>query len=155
MEQPEAPVAIPEKLPQPQNQEWLAKLREVLALTQLSRAQYAVDRAKFQAHRPYQKVIPQEEEHVKWLNALFKAYGLPVEVKTPLVRDAKTLKEAYEIAMKLEADLFAPYQWLIRNAEDQTSAQVLTTILYQSRRHYRMFKNALQRSGDGNLDEKN
>jgi len=142
-------VNIPDKLPTPKNQEWINKLRNILALEQLSVSQYKADLAKFQARMPYTMIIPQEEWHVDWITALLKAYGLPAEVKTPTITPTNSLKEAFEVCIKLETDLFAPYQWLIQNAEDPTSAQVLTTILRQTRMHHRMFQHHLQMLGGG------
>jgi len=140
---------IPDKLPAPKNQAWVTKLREILALEKLSVAQYIADQSKYQAHMPYHMVIRQEEWHVNWITALFRAYGLPAEVTAPAITPTKSLKEAYEVCIKLEADLFAPYEWLIANAEDPTSAQVLTRILRQTRMHHRMFEHSLQMLGAG------
>ena len=98
---------------------------------------------------PYHMIIRQEEWHVDWITQLLKAYGLSTEVKTPALTPTKSLQEAFEVCIKLEADLFAPYEWLIQNAEDQTSAQVLTTILQQTRMHHRMFQHHLQMLGGG------
>ena len=140
-------VNIPDKLPAPQSQEWLGKLREVLALEKLSVAQYSADQAKFQANMPYNMVLRQEDWHVNWITALFKAYGVSPEVKTPAVTSTNSLKEAYQVCIKLEADLVGPYEWLIKNAPDQTSAQVLTTILRQTQMHQRMFQRHLQMLG--------
>ncbi len=142
-------VNIPDKLPPPKNQEWITKLRQILALEKLSVAQYEADQAKFQANMPYHMIIRQEEWHVDWITQLLKAYGLSAEVKTPALTPTKSLQEAFEVCIKLEADLFAPYEWLIQNAEDQTSAQVLTTILQQTRMHHRMFQHHLQMLGGG------
>ena len=142
-------VNIPDKLPTPKNQEWINKLRQILALEKLSVAQYEADQGKFQAGMPYHMIIRQEEWHVDWITALLKAYGLAAEVKTPAITPTNSLKEAFEVCIKLEADLFAPYEWLIQNAEDQTSAQVLTTILRQTRMHHRMFQHHLQMLGGG------
>jgi rubrerythrin len=138
---------IPDKLPTPKNQEWVAKLREILALEKLSVAQYEADQAKFQASMPYNMVTRQEQWHVDWITALFKAYGLPAEVKTPAVTPTRSLKEAFEVCIKLENDLIAPYEWLISKAEDQTSTQVLDRILRQTRMHQRMFQHHLQMLG--------
>jgi hypothetical protein len=142
-----AQVNIPDKLPTPKNQEWLNKLREILALEKLSVAQYAADQAKFQARMPYTMILRQEDWHVNWITSLFKAYGVPAEVKTPAITPTNSLKQAYEVCVKLETDLIPPYEWLVKNAEDQTSAQVLTTILQQTRMHQRMFQRHLQMLG--------
>jgi hypothetical protein len=140
-------VSIPDQLPAPKNQEWLNKLKEVLALEKLSVAQYAADQARFQANMPFNMVLRQENWHVNWITGLLKAYGVSADVTTPAVTPTNSLKEAYQVCIKLEADLFAPYEWLIKNAEDQTSAQVLTTILRQTRMHHHMFQRHLQMQG--------
>jgi hypothetical protein len=70
---------VPDKLPAPKSQEWTQKLRDVLALERLSYAQYAADAEKFNAYMPYHMVIPQEEDHVRAIERLFAAYGLPAE----------------------------------------------------------------------------
>ena len=142
-----AQVNIPDKLPTPKSQEWINKLRDILALEKLSVAQYSADQAKFQANMPYNMVLRQEDWHVNWITALFKAYGVSPEVKTPAITPTNSLKEAYQVCIKLEADLMAPYEWLIKNAPDQTSAQVLTTILRQTRMHHHMFQRHLQMLG--------
>ena len=59
-------------------------------------------------------------EGLDWITALLKAYGLSAQVPTPAVTPTKSLREAFEVCINLEADLFAPYEWLIQNAEDQT-----------------------------------
>ena len=142
-----AQVNIPDKLPTPKSQEWINKLRDILALEKLSVAQYSADQAKYQAGMPYHMVLRQEDWHVNWITALLKAYGVSTEVKTPAITPTNSLKEAYQVCIKLEAELFAPYEWLIKNAEDQTSAQVLTTILRQTRMHHHMFQRHLQMLG--------
>jgi rubrerythrin len=140
-------VAIPEKLPTPKNAEWINKLRQIFALEKLSQAQYEADREKYQVNRPYMMVIPQEENHVEWIGRLFSAYGLPADGRVPPVEQSQSLEQAYKIALKLEEDLIPQYQWLIANAEDQTSGQVLGTILHQTQMHYRMFSHALGMGG--------
>jgi hypothetical protein len=140
-------VSIPDQLPAPKNQEWLNKLKEVLALEKLSVAQYSADQAKFQANMPFTMVLRQEDWHVNWITALLKAYGVAADVQTPAITPTNSLKGAYQVCIKLEADLVAPYEWLIKNAEDQTSAQVLTTILRQTRMHQHMFQRHLQMLG--------
>jgi bacterioferritin (cytochrome b1) len=143
-----AQVNIPDKLPTPKNQEWLNKLRDILALEKLSVAQYSADEAKFQARRPYTMILRQEDWHVNWISSLFKAYGVPAEVQTPAITPTTSLKQAYEVCLKLETDLIPQYEWLIKNAEDQSSAQVLSTILQQTRMHQRMFQRHLQMLGE-------
>jgi bacterioferritin (cytochrome b1) len=142
-----AQVNIPDKLPTPKNQEWINKLRDILALEKLSVAQYGADQAKFQARMPYTMILRQEDWHVNWITALLKAYGLPAEVKTPAITPTNSLKQAFEVCIKLETDLIPQYDWLIQKAEDQTSAQVLSTILQQTRMHQHMFQRHLQMLG--------
>lgn len=141
-------VDVPVKLPAPNNAEWMQKLREILTLENQSLAQYQADQEKFNAHMPYMMVIPQEENHVEWIGQLFEAYGLPAEGKTEPVVDNKTLPEAYELSVKMESDLLPRYEWLVKTAEDRDTAQVLSSILIQSRWHLVMFEHAV-RMGHG------
>jgi len=141
-------VDVPTKLPAPINAEWVQKLREILTLEKQSLAQYQADQEKFNAYMPYIMVIPQEENHVVWIGQLFEAYGLPAEGKTEPVVDNKTLPEAYELSVKMENDLLPRYEWLVKTAEDRDTAQVLSSILIQSRWHLVMFEHAL-RMGHG------
>jgi hypothetical protein len=128
--------------------EWVQKLREILTLEKQSLAQYQTDQEKFNAYMPYMMVIPQEENHIAWIEQLFKAYDLPANGKAAAVVENKTLTEAYELSTKLESDLLPHYEWLVKKAEDRDSAQVLNTILLQSRWHLVMFEHAL-RMGHG------
>jgi hypothetical protein len=139
---------VPAKLPAPKNMEWVQKLREILTLEKQSLAQYQIDQEKFNAYMPYMMVIPQEENHIEWIEQLFKAYGLPVDVKTAPVTANKTLEGAYELSVKMESDLLPRYEWLVKKAEDRDTAQVLNAILIQSRWHLVMFEHAL-RMGHG------
>jgi hypothetical protein len=137
-------VSIPDKLPKPESEEWISKLTDILAQEKLSEAQYQADAQKYQAHRPYRMVIPQEANHIAWITRLFTAYGLSPDVKALPVQDTTSLVEAYENAKQLELKLIPQYEWLIRNAPDNTSAQVLDVILLQTRMHYTMFDHALR-----------
>jgi len=141
-------VNVPDKLPAPKSSEWLQKLREILALEKESLAQYQTDQEKFNAYMPYMMVIPQEENHIAWIDQLFKAYGLPADMKANPVVENKTLKDAYELSVKMENDLLPRYEWLVKKAEDRDTARVLNTILLQSRWHLVMFDHAL-RMGHG------
>lgn len=138
---------IPDKLPTPKSQAWLQNLRNILSLERLSLVQYQADENKYQVHMPYTMVIPQENLHIEWISKLFAAYGLSSAGPTPAVRQSQTITQAYEIALKLEEDLIPRYEKLIDAAEDQESAQVLNTILYQTRMHYMMFRHALRMGG--------
>ncbi len=137
-------IEVPKKLPKPQNNEWVNKLRQILALEKLSQAQYETDREKYRVNMPYMMVIPQEENHINLISKLFAAYGLPSNVKVPKVKESKTLTRAYEIARKLEEDLIPQYEWLIKNTGDNTTIQVLDAILLETRMHYTMFDHALR-----------
>lgn len=138
---------IPDKLPVPQSQAWLRNLRDVLSLERLSLVQYQADESKYQVHRPYAMVIPQEDQHIEWISYLFAAYGLSSAGPTPAVRKSQTITQAYEIALQLEEDLIPRYEKLIDAAEDPETARVLNTILYQTRMHYMMFSHALRMGG--------
>lgn len=140
-------VSIPDKLPKPQNQEWVDKLRQILVLERLSQAQYESDRAKYQVNMPYTMILPQEGDHIGWITRLFAAYVLPSDGKTPPTKQSDTLAQAYEIGRQLEEGLIPQYEWLIRNAPDNTASQVLDTILLETRMHYTMFDHALRMGG--------
>jgi bacterioferritin (cytochrome b1) len=140
-------VNIPDKLPTPKSQEWLNKLRDILSLEKLSVAQYSADQVKFQARQSYTKILRQENWHVNWITSLFKAYGVPAVAQLPAITPTNSLTQALEVSLKLETDLIPQYEWLIKNAEDKTSARVLTTILQQTRMHQRMFQRYLQALG--------
>jgi hypothetical protein len=137
-------IKIPKTLPNPVNDEWLSKLREVLALEILSEAQYEADREKYRVEMPYMMVIPQEENHIELITKLFAAYGLPSDVKVLKVKETKSLTEAYGIAKKLEEELIPQYEWLMQIANDDTTLQVLDAILLETRMHYTMFDHALR-----------
>jgi len=141
-------VNIPSKLPAPKTAEWIQKLKEILTMEKESFAQYQADQEKFNAYMPYMMVITQEENHIAWIKQLFEAYGLPSDGKVSPVVKTGTLPQAYEIGVKTETDLLPRYEWLVKNAGDPDSAQVLNTILFQSRWHLVMFEHAL-RMGHG------
>src|SRR4030043_102368 len=137
-------VSIPEKLPKPKNEEWVSKLKKILDIEKLSQAQYEADRNKYQINMPYMMIIPQEGNHIEWIKKLFSAYGLKHEAKVAPVKETKTLTQAYENARELEKNLIPQYEWLVNKAEDNTTKEVLDTILLQTRIHYTMFDHALQ-----------
>jgi hypothetical protein len=141
-------IDVPAKLPAPKNMEWVQKLREILTLEIQSLAQYQTDQEKFNAYMPYMMVIPQEENHIEWIEQLFKAYGLSADGKAAPVVENKTLTEAYELSTKMESDLLPRYESLVKKAEDRDTAQVLNAILIQSRWHLVMFEHAV-RMGHG------
>lgn len=137
-------IKIPKTLPKPVNDEWVGKLKKVLASEKLSEAQYEADREKYRVEMPYIMVIPQEENHIGLITKLFAAYGLTSDVKVPKVKETKSLTEAYGIARKLEEDLIPQYEWLIQIAKDNTTLQVLDAILLETRMHFTMFDHALR-----------
>ena len=138
---------VPAKLPAPKDQEWVQKLREVLGLERLSYAQYTADAEKYNAYMPYQMVIPQEEDHVRAIERLFAAYGLPPDGQPGPVTETKAITEAYELCVKMERDLIPRYEWLVQNAGDRDSAGILNNILLQTRHHLVMFEHALKMGG--------
>jgi rubrerythrin len=138
---------VPAKLPAPKDQEWVQKLREVLGLERLSYAQYTADAEKYNAYMPYQMVIPQEEDHVRAIERLFAAYGLPPDGQPGPVTETKAITEAYELCVKMERDLIPRYEWLVQNAGDRDSAGILNNILLQTRHHLVMFEHALRMGG--------
>lgn len=140
----EQEISIPDSLQKPKSDEWVSKLKQILALEKLSQAQYAADSKKYQVHMPYRMVIPQEVNHIEWINKLFAAYGLPSDVNAQPVKETTTITQAYENARELEKNLIPQYEWLTNNAEDKTTKEVLDTILLQTRIHYTMFDHALQ-----------
>jgi rubrerythrin len=143
------PVApdVPGKLPAPKTQEWTQKLREVLALERLSYEQYTADAEKYNAYMPYNMVIPQEMDHVRAIEQLFAAYGLPADGKPGPITETKTVTDAYALCVKMETDLIPRYEWLVKNAGDRESAGVLNEILLQTRYHLTMFDHALRMGG--------
>lgn len=138
---------VPDKLPIPKNQEWTQKLREVLALERLSYAQYTADAEKYNTYMPYHMVIPQEEDHIRTIERILAAYGLPADGKPGSVTETKTITEAYELCVKLESDLIPRYEWLVKNAGDRESAGFLNELLLQTRHHLTMFDHALRMGG--------
>src|SRR3990172_169219 len=110
-------VDIPAKLPAPKNAEWLQKLKDILVVEKKSLAQYKSDAGRHDVYMPYMMVIPQKENHIYWIEQLFAAYGLPPDGKVPQIVQAKSLPQAYELAVKREAGSLSRYEWLIKNAE--------------------------------------
>ncbi len=81
-------------------------------------------------------MIAHEEDHVKWLTQLFKAYGLPADSETLPVVKTRSLEHALEVGRNLEKDLFPHFEWLIANAEEPVSRYVLHVIFHQTEMHY-------------------
>jgi hypothetical protein len=143
-------LTVPEKLLPPKNAEWVAKLRELLALEEKAFDQYITDQEKYNAAMPYMMVTPQLEDHVETLQRLIQAYGLiPGERIPGPVAETKSLKESFELAVKTEEALIPRYLWLVQKAEDRVSAQVLNRLLLQTRIHLSMFQHAISMGGQG------
>ncbi|HEY9765709.1 MAG TPA: ferritin-like domain-containing protein [Chroococcales cyanobacterium] len=135
---------VPATLPRPKNPAWVTKLQGVLAIEKHSQSQYEADESKYRVMMPYRMIIPQEKKHIQWIQGIFQAYGLPSDGKKPPIKPSSSVEQAYQIGQALEADLIPRYVWLIRNAEDEKTRQVLDTILLQSRMHHAMFTHALE-----------
>jgi hypothetical protein len=142
-------ITVPDRLPTPKNTEWVQKLREILSLEKKSYVQYTTDADKYNAAMPYMMVIFQEEDHINLIERLFFAYGLKMDGKPESAVGTKSLKEAFELCMRMEQELIPRYTWLVQNAEDRDSAQVLNNILLQTRWHLAMFQHALGMGGYG------
>lgn len=142
---------IPDKLPAPKNAEWVRNFRQVYALEKLSRAQYEADSNKYGVNMPYHMIIWQENNHIAWEGKMFSAYGISSDSAVPPVRQTSSLQDAYQIGYNLETDLIPRYEWLIKNAGDQNSKDVLDFILMQTRIHATMFQHVMSmgRMGKG------
>jgi rubrerythrin len=140
-------LTVPASLPKPKSMEWVQKLREVLSIEKHSKAQYQADSNTYQVHMPYTMVIYQEDNHIAWISKLFTAYGIPSDGKILPIEKSGSLDKAYTVAIKLENDLIPRYEWLIKTAEDKQSAEILSTILLQTRMHSVMFQHASQMGG--------
>ncbi len=140
-------INIPDKLAKPKSDEWIGKLKEVLALEKMSQAQYEADRIKYKVQMPYGMIGLQELDHIAWIEGLLSAYGLSPDVKLLTIKETKTLAEAYKNGMQLESGLIPLDEWLIKNSPDETATEVMESILFQTRMHYTMFHHALQMTG--------
>ncbi|MFO7962672.1 MAG: hypothetical protein R6U50_02010 [Desulfobacterales bacterium] len=138
---------IPENLQTPESEEWLNRIYKVYDLEKLSKAQYENDSREFNLHMPYMRVIPDENNHISWIESLFSAYSVSYKPDVPKIRVSNSAKEAYQIARELEQDLIPRYEWLIQNAPDGKTKQVIETILFQTDMHYMMFTHALRMGG--------
>jgi len=67
---------------------------------------------------------------------LLKAYGLPADSKKLPVIKTRSQEHAFEVGRNLEKDLFPLYSWLIANAEEPVSRNVMHVILHQTEMHY-------------------
>lgn len=140
---------IPDKLPAPENAEWVRNFRQVYALEKLSRAQYEADSQKYGVNMPYHMIIWQENNHIAWEGKMFSAYGITSDSSVPPVKQTSNLHDAYQVGYNLETDLIPRYEWLINNAGDQDSKDVLDFILLQTRMHATMFQHVMNTGGMG------
>lgn len=138
---------VPAELPEPKDPEWIRQLRDALSLERLSYNQYAADADKYDAHMPYAMVIPQEEDHVRTISALFAAYGIPEDGRSVPITDTESVTEAYRLCIRMEQELIPLYERLVKNAQDPDSAEILNAILLQTRHHLFMFERALSFGG--------
>ena len=125
-------MAIPEKLPPPQNQLWISKLRRILTMEKLAEAQFEADQKKFGITNPYHYIVPQTNLHITWISKLFSAYGLPTNEKTFSLQTPDTVLQALKNGRKLETDLATQYEWLLNHAEDKITKRVLNTLLTET-----------------------
>jgi hypothetical protein len=142
-------IAVPDRLPAPNNTEWIQNLREVLSRENKSYIQYTTDEKKYNVGMPYTMVVPQEVNHISSIEKLFSAYGLGSDGKPENPTETTNLKEAYQLGIQMEQDLISRYSWLVQNAVDRDTAQILNDISIQSRWHLQMFQNALNMGGYG------
>lgn len=140
---------IPRSLPAPKDKDWQHQLLEALALEKLSLVQYSTDESRYGVMMPYEMIIPQERNHIDWIQALFKAYRLESSVKTPQVENTTSLIDAYQVAARLESNLITRYEHLIQGPIDNESRQVLNTLLSQTQMHYMMFSRMSNGGGMG------
>ena len=137
-------IAIPDKLPTPKNQFWISKLRRVLAMEKLAKAQYEADQKKFGITNPYGFIIPHIEQHITWINKLFGAYGLGADEKPIPLQTPDTVLRAFKNGKKLETDLARQYEWLLNEAEDKITKRVLNALLTQTNLDVVMFQNNIR-----------
>lgn len=142
--QPWGSLHIPAKLPVPKSAEWSKRLKAAWISEIKILAQLEADQEKFNAFMPYRAVIPQTDQHIRWIEELFKAYGLSLDEELYLVGPAQSLTEAYEKSKIKENDLLPQFEWLVKNAEDRESARVLDAILIRSRIHYVLFEHVIR-----------
>ncbi len=139
--------SIPDSLPRPDNKEWVQRFNGVMAKERFSLAQYRKDVDKYHLHMPYAMVIPQEDNHIKWISKIYQAFGLQVPDSIPPLRKTDSARNALRVGMELEQELIPEYEWLIKNSKNDTVQQVLGDILYQTRMHHTMFQHALSMGG--------
>ena len=142
-------IAVPDRLPSPNNAEWIQNLSEVLSLEKRSYIQYTTDEDKYNVGMPYTMVVPQEANHISSIEKLFSAYGLESDGKPENATETMNLNEAYQLGIQMEQDLISRYSWLVQNTADKDSAQILNDISIQSNWHLQMFQMALNMGGYG------
>ena len=142
-------INVPDKLLAPNSTEWIQNLSEVLNLEKKSYAQYTADEGKYHVAMPYTMIIPQEAYHISLIEKLFSAYGLEPNGKPENSIETTSLREAYQLGMQMEQNLISRYSWLVQNAADRDSAQILNDISTQSNWHLQMFQMALNMGGYG------
>ena len=138
---------IPETLPAPASTDWVNRLEDILKRERLSRIQYEMDSQTYNLRMPYMRIIPDERNHISWIENLFSAYGRTYSTEAPEASQTRSPEQAYEVARQLEKELIPDYEWLITNASDAETQQVLETVLFQTRMHYTMFDHALRMGG--------
>ncbi len=142
-----AAVDIPSSLPAPPSDAWLATLRLALSLERHSREQYEQDAQRFAAAMPYQRILPQELEHIRTLERLFAAYGTAVGPERRRPEDTTSLEDALATGRDLEEELLGLYERLEREANYDAVAAALGALLLDTRMHRTMFEHALSRGG--------
>lgn len=136
---------IPAVLPKPKNQEWVKKFNELLSQEMTAEAQYRIDQEKFGVYSyPYGMILPQDQDHIRWLIKILNAYGLSATAKTANVKASDTLEQAYDKAIKMEQNITQGYEWIVPKTENDYSKWVLNTLLLHSRLQQAMFTHALK-----------
>jgi uncharacterized membrane protein len=138
---------IPDSLAAPSGREWRNRLSRVMGRERLSKAQYTRDRDHYKLRMPYHMVIPQEDDHIAWIEAMYRAFGLTPPDSTPPIIETQSARDALQTALQLEEELIPDYEWLIAQTANDTIMQLLGDILYQTRMHRSMFQHALSMGG--------
>ncbi len=136
---------IPNKLHTPISAEWVNHFRQVYAMEKLSTAQYEADSSKYGVvGMPYGMIIRQKIKHMTWEDKMFSAYGIPSDSAVLPIKKTTNIQDAYHVGYSLETDLIPCYEWLITNARDKKSRDILDCILLQTRMHAAMFQHAVR-----------
>jgi uncharacterized membrane protein len=138
---------IPDALAAPSGREWRERLSRVTGRERLSKAQYTRDRDRYNLRMPYHMVIPQEDDHIAWIEALYRAFGITPPDATPPIIETESARDALHTARHLEEDLIPDYEWLIAETDNDTIMRILGDILSQTRMHHAMFQHALSMGG--------